>query len=224
MNTKRLLNYEFLRDMIMATDGLDDCVGMKLKKHALSACFTMSYLKFVSANTMVDGIKDNKLVVAILLQSKKHNCLVHYTVESNHTCSNATFSEEFAMFDYDDGDWKLLGSAPLKNANDLITYMSKNIPPEFILGESIEDLPICPEDYSPAEKPTGTSHIAEDKINRMIDEKISRAADCAEKWILREFCPTLQTWLEQSLGCKLDSQKKPEPLNPQEPENKSNLL
>ena len=145
MNSKRLLNYEFLRDNVMCMEELDKQTAQKIKSALLMACYDLSYLKFVDARFYVDTMGGDKVIIILGLMSEKHSTQVHFEVSADSHCCNATIKRKFSVFELDrkNGTWNPMGKADLTDdAGELLSLIIKNMPKEFIIQETAEDLPV----------------------------------------------------------------------------------
>lgn len=246
MNNKRLLNYQFLRDQIMCMEQLDKQTAQQIKSILLKACYDLSYIKFVDArfymNTMGGGINTtgggDKVIIIFDLMSEKHSTQVHFEVSANSHCCNATIKRKFSIFEGNrkNGTWEPVGKAELNDeAGELLSLIIKNLPGEFILHETAEDLPVIhtPEPntngHPPVVQPEHLLRLKEE-MDASINNKIGEAAEKTQKWIIEWLCPLIQEWLEKALGRKLDVKigdvEEPEggPEMSPDDENKSNLI
>lgn len=145
MRQKRLLNYEFLRDNVMCITELDKQTSQRIKSLLLMACYNLSYLKFCDARFFVNTRGGDKVTIVLGLMSNEHSAQVHYEVSADTHCSNADIKHKFGIFELDknSGAWTSIGERYLNDdAGELISLIIKNIPKEFILTESAEDLPV----------------------------------------------------------------------------------
>lgn len=145
MRQKRLLNYEFLRDNVMCITGLDEQTSQPIKSLLLMACFNLSYLKFCDARFFVNTRGGDKVSIVLGLINNEHSIQVHYEVAADTHCSNANIKHKFGLFELDKntGTMTPVGVRELgDDAGELISLIIKNIPKEFILTESAEDLPV----------------------------------------------------------------------------------
>lgn len=242
MNTKRLLNYEFLRDQIMCMEELDKQTAQQIKSILLMACYDLSYIKFVDARFYVDTMGGDKVTIVLGLMSEKHSTQVHYEVSADSHCCNATIKRKFGIFELNrkNGAWEPVGKTELNDdAGELLSLIIKNLPYEFILQETAEDLPVTP--VTPIKKDSAFSNqqietLSEilprfkEEIDASVNHKIGEAAEKTEKWIIEQLCPLIQEWLEKALGRKLDVRigddviEEGDPEMSPDDENKSNLI
>ena len=241
MNTKRLLNYEFLRDQIMCMEELDKQTAQQIRSVLLMACYDLSYIKFVDARFYVDtrGMGGGDKVTIILgLMSEKHSTQVHFEVSADSHCCDATIKRKFGIFELDrkNGTWNPMGKAEFNDeAGELLSLIIKNLLREFILQETAEDLPVMPtpepntNSHSPVVLPEHLLRLKEE-MDASVNNKIGEAAEKTEKWIIEQLCPLIQEWLEKALGRKLDVRigddviEEGEPEMSPDDENKSNLI
>ena len=239
MNIKRLLNYQFLRDQVMCMEELDKQTAQQIKSVLLMACYDLSCIKFVDArfyvNTMGGG---DKVIIILGLMSEKHSTQVHFEVSANSHCCNAIIKRKFSIFEGNpkNGTWEPVGKAELTDeAGELLSLIIKNLPHEFILQETAEDLPVMP-----TPEPNTNSHSPvvllehllrlKEEMDASVNNKIGEAAEKTEKWIIEQLCPLIQEWLEKALGRKLDVRigddviEEGEPEMSPDDENKSNLI
>lgn len=198
MDTKRLLNYEFLRDNVMCINELYEHTAQMVKSDLLMACHSLSCLRFADARVYVStegrGEYGDMVTIVIGLTSKKHAIQVHYIVSTEGHYPTSSLKRKLSVYELDvkHDTWKPVGEYVCDDtAGEVLDVLIRNIPSEFILKEDIHDEfeGIC---------------LLKDEINTIIDNKISNAADATESWIFNEFCPVLQEWLENALGRKLD--------------------
>lgn len=240
MNTKRLLNYEFLRDQIMCMEELDKQTAQRIKSVLLMACYDLSYIKFVDARFYVDTMGGDKVTIILGLMSEKHSTQVHYEVSADSHCCNAAIKRKFGIFELNrkNGTWEPVGKTELNDeAGELLSLIIRNLPCEFILQETAEDLPVTP---TPTFEPNTNGHPPvvqpehllrlKEEMDASVNNKIGEAAEKTEKWIIEQLCPLIQEWLEKALGRKLDVRigddviEEGEPEMSPDDENKSNLI
>ena len=242
MNTKRLLNYEFLRDQIMCMEELNKQTAQQIKSVLLMACYDLSYIKFVDASFYVDT-RDygNKVIIILDLMSEKHTTQVHFEVFADSNCCNTAIKRKFSIFELNrkNGAWEPVDKTELNNkAGELLSLIIKNLPGEFILQETAEDLPVMP--TPEPNKPNTNGHPPvvlpehllrlKEEMDASVNNKIVEAAEKTEKWIIEWLCPLIQEWLEKALGRKLDVKigedviEEGEPEMSPDDENKINLI
>lgn len=145
MRRKRLLNYEFLRDNVMCITELDKQTAQQIKSLLLMACYDLSYLKFCDARFFVNTRVGDKVTIILGLISKEHSMRIYYEISTDTHCGNPDIKRKFGICELDKnrGTWTPVGAVDLNDdAGELISLIIKNIPKEFILTESAEDLPI----------------------------------------------------------------------------------
>lgn len=145
MRQKRLLNYEFLRDNIMCITELDKQTSQQIKSLLLMACYDLSYLKFCDARFFVNTRVGDKVTIILGLISNEHSMRIYYEVSTDTHCGNADIKRKFGVCELDknNGAWTPVGVRELSDdAGELISLIIKNVPKEFILTESAEDLPV----------------------------------------------------------------------------------
>jgi hypothetical protein len=109
------------------------------------ACFNLSYLKFCDARFFVNTRGGDKVSIVLGLINNEHSIQVHYEVAADTHCSNANIKHKFGLFELDKntGTMTPVGVRELgDDAGEIISLIIKNIPKEFILTESAEDLPV----------------------------------------------------------------------------------
>lgn len=243
MNTKRLLNYEFLRDQVMCMEKLDKQTAQRIKSVLLMACYDLSYIKFVDARFHVDTMGGDKVTIILSLMSEKHSTQVHFEVSTDSHCCNAIIKRKFSVFERTRKNgtwtWNPMGKAELnEEAGELLSLIIRNLPDEFILQETAEDLPIIPtpepnkpniNGHPPVVQPEHLLRLKEE-MDALVNNKIGEAAEKTEKWIIEQLCPLIQEWLEKALGRKLEFKigddviEEGEPEMSPDDENKSNLI
>lgn len=241
MNTKRLLNYEFLRDQIMCMEELDKQTAQQIRSVLLMACYDLSYIKFVDARFYVDTMGGDKVTIILGLMSEKHSTQVHFEVSADSHCCNATIKRKFGIFELNrkNGTWEPVGKTELNDeAGELLSLIIRNLPVEFIIQETAEDLPVIP--TPEPNKPNTNGHPPvvlpehllrlKEEMDASVNNKIVEAAEKTEKWIIEWLCPLIQEWLEKALGRKLDVKigedviEEGEPEMSPDDENKINLI
>ena len=182
MNNKRLLNYAFLKDLINARN-IDESDSEMVTK-IMSACYIFSKIDFFDAYVRYDSF--NSLTLTILVHKKDKNCKfnqigVSYEVSDAKPMATLCIADIMPDTGAQGQEYKVVGKADIEYGTHMLDQiLFQNFPKEYILEDNT------------------------DKFEKLIDKKVKEFANALEMWIVNEYSPTVQNWLEYAAGRKLD--------------------
>lgn len=188
MNNKRLLNYQFLKDLVTSHNIEPD--DSELLAKTMNACYAFSRINFFDAYVRYD--KFNSITLTILL-FKKSNGRDHgeqigisYEVSDSQPTATLCISYITVNTSTKQTSYKVQDKAKIEyGTHDLFFNLFKNLPAEHWIIDRTEEI---------------ITKKFTDFAKWMVDEY----SQGIETWIVDEFSPIIQKWLELAAGRKLD--------------------
>lgn len=131
MDTKRSLNYEFLKDHILQCHNIADH-DKHMLSHMLNACYCFSKLNFI--DVAFEYIRDESMVISVYVLKDNDILEIAYYRSSKHPKC------QFAICKILDGCRQPMGCTEFDpGVNNLMLYMFKNIPEEVFIKDETRD-------------------------------------------------------------------------------------
>ena len=188
MNNKRLLNYQFLKDLVTSHNIEPD--DSELLAETMNACYAFSRINFFDAYVRYD--KFNSITLTILLDKKSCNFNqseligVSYEVSDSQPTATLCISDIIVNTSTKQTNYKVQGKAEIEyGTHDLFFNLFKNLPAEYWIIDRTEE-------------------IITKKFNDFAKWMVDEYSQGIEKWMMNEYSPKIQKWLELAAGRKLD--------------------